>query len=335
MLSETLYAREWRKLVNEIPQPVAFSGEIPEHEHFLSLDVLGTPVLLTRTQDGKLQAFINACGHRGARLVAGSGHSRSLVCPFHGWSYQHNGQLRGRPERESFDSDDETLALIPLPVVEISGIVFVSTNQEMPASGLSNALSGLEEELASYGFDEYRSIDRRHYDVKANWKLVNNLSLESYHFKVLHRESVAQVLESHAVVDTIGQHSRWAFPLKSIRELEHLDETQWPERLQGSCTYTLFPGVMVIVNSLGAQMIRAEPGDGPHHSRVTYVGMHAPHCSHEEAKAAFDFGGDVFTNEDLPIAEECQIGLAAARRDLVIGRNEPLLQFWHGLWGAM
>jgi hypothetical protein len=42
----------------------------------------------------------------------------------------------------------------------------------------------------------------------------------------------------------------------------------------------------------------------------------------------------VFAREDLPIAEACQRGLTASRRDQLLGRNEPLLQFWHRLWRA-
>jgi hypothetical protein len=52
----------------------------------------------------------------------------------------------------------------------------------------------------------------------------------------------------------------------------------------------------------------------------------------QEAKDAYRFGGKVFKEEDLPTAEECQRGITASRRDMLLGRNEPLLQFWHSLW---
>ena len=332
VVSDSIHKSERTNLFAATPQPVAFSGEIPESQCFLSLEILDTPVLLTRSDDGQLRAFINSCAHRGAILARGSGRARSLTCAFHGWSYRHNGKLRGRPKEDCFDSEIDKCSLIPLPVSEQSGIVFVSIDRDTPAATVDNAAAGLESELVDHGFENYRSIGRLQFEVNANWKLVNDLSLESYHFKTLHRDSVAQILESHAVFDTMGIHSRWAFPLQSIRELEKLNEDDWPDTLQGSCTYTLFPGVMFIVNSLGAQMIRAEPGDGPAHCRVTYAGVCAPGCDMEEAKAAYQFGGTVFKDEDLPTAEECQRGITATRRDILLGRNEPLLQFWHSLW---
>lgn len=331
-LSESVHEAERARLFAATPQPVAFSGEIPDSQCFLSLDILNTPVLLTRSGDGQLHAFINSCAHRGAILTRGSGRARSLTCAFHGWSYKHDGKLRGRPREGYFTTESDNCSLIPLPVSEKSGIVFVSIDQDMATATLDGAASGLEVELVDHGFRNYRTIERRHFEVAANWKLVSDLSLESYHFNTLHRNSVAQVLESHAVFDTMGIHSRWAFPLQSIRRLEELKEEDWPDTLQGSCTYTLYPGVMFIVNSLGAQMIRAEPGDSPSHCRVTYAGVCAPGCEMEEATAAYRFGGKVFQEEDLPIAEACQRGIGASRRDLLLGRNEPLLQFWHGLW---
>jgi hypothetical protein len=91
---------------------------------------------------------------------------------------------------------------------------------------------------------------------------------------------------------------------------------------------------MFIVNALGAQMIRAEPGVAPGESRVIYAGVSGPHCDVDQAQQAYAFGGEVFEREDLPIAEECQRGLTASKRDLLLGKNEPLLHFWHQLWCA-
>jgi hypothetical protein len=170
--------------------------------------------------------------------------------------------------------------------------------------------------------------------VAANWKLVSDLSLESYHFKTLHRDSVAQILAPNAVVDTFGRHSLWAFPFKTITTLADLEEGAWPDAIQGSITFTLYPGVMFVVNALGAQMIRAEPGHRPGESRVTFVGVSRNNCDVEQARKAYEFGGDVFAREDLPIAAECQLGLTARGRDLLLGKNEPLLHFWHQLWRA-
>ncbi|MBK6508835.1 MAG: aromatic ring-hydroxylating dioxygenase subunit alpha [Haliea sp.] len=329
-----ILAAERQHLFINTPQPVAFSGELPGPGSYLALQMLDIPVLLTRDERGQLRAFINACSHRGARVASGSGQARSLVCPFHGWAYALDGALRGRPEDGCFSTPVDDCALTPLAVSEKYGVVVVALTVDGTQHAVDSALDEIGEHLEGIGFQHYRALERRHFDVAANWKLVSDLSLESYHFKTLHRDSVARILAANAVVDTFGRHSLWAFPFKSIAQLGERDEDSWPDTVQGSCTFTLYPGVMFVVNSLGAQMIRAEPGAGPGESRVTFVGVSGPGCDVEQARQAWDFGGEVFEREDLPIAEDCQRGLVAGRRDQLLGRNEPLLHFWHQLWRA-
>lgn len=329
-----IQAAERQHLFINTPQPVAFSGEIQGPGSYLALQLLDIPVLLTRDDTGQLRAFINACSHRGARVATGSGQARSLVCPFHGWAYAMDGALRGRPEDDCFSTPGDACALTALAVSERYGIVVVAMSVDVTQHAVDNALVEIGTHLEGFGFHHYRTLERRQLDVAANWKLVSDLSLESYHFKTLHRDSVAQILAPNAVVDTFGRHSLWAFPYKSIAQLGECDEDRWPDTIQGSCTFTLYPGVMFVVNALGAQMIRAEPGARPGESRVTFVGVSGHNCDINKARQAYEFGGDVFEREDLPIAEDCQRGLTARGRDQLLGKNEPLLHFWHQLWRA-
>ena len=323
---------ERSRLFYGTPQPVAFSSEIPEPGCYLALRLLDLPILLARNEQGELSAFINSCMHRGAQVAHGSGKSNSLVCSFHGWTYSHDGTLKGRPEDAMFATSTEDCALPRLPVTEKHGIVVVGPSSDIEQQSVDSALEEIGLELNGFQFSQYKLIERKHFDVAANWKLVNDLSLESYHFRTLHRESVAQILASNAVVDTFGRHSRWAFPLKSIARLAALEESEWPDKVEGSVTYTLYPGVMLLVNQSGAQMIRAEPGKTPDSAVVTYVGMCTAESNFDEARAAFEFGGEVFGREDLPVAEQCQRGLQARGGQYILGANEPLLHFWHRQW---
>lgn len=326
------HTTEVQSLFRNVAQAVAFSAEIQGPQTYLALDVVDLPVLLSRDTRGTLHAFINACAHRGARVANGAGQGSKLVCGFHGWTYSLDGQLIGRPQEQCFTAAKQECGLTRLPVLEKFGIVLLGMNPQFPPDKLEVALDGLSDELESYHLEQYRTVERRHFDVNANWKLVTYLSLESYHFNILHRNSVATVLASNAVVDTYGNHSRWAFPFKSIDRLANMDEKDWPSELEGSCTYTLYPGVMLIVNASGAQMIRSEPGATAGESRVVYAGIAPTQIDFESAEQAYNFGGQVFETEDLPIAQECQRGLEAGQRELIIGVNEPLLQFWTRIW---
>ncbi|MGC6511145.1 MAG: aromatic ring-hydroxylating oxygenase subunit alpha [Parvibaculales bacterium] len=328
------FQQEKEALFRNTPQPVAFSAEIPDANSFLAIEVMDVPVVLTRNQEGVLKAFLNACPHRGGKIADGAGRKKLLTCEFHGWSFSPDGDLIARPQEECFTSPKSELGLTELPVSEDSGIVILGLDLSVRVDPAQAGYEPIADELSLYDLKQYKILDRRTYEVAANWKLINDLSLESYHFDVLHRDSVATVLSGYSVFDTYGQCSRWAFPWLTIERLAELDETDWPDQLEGSCTYTLFPGVMVIVNASGAQMIRAEPGMSPGQTKVSFVGLAHPDMDATEARQGFEFGGKVFVEEDLQAAENCQKGLEASQRDLIIGTNEPLLQFWHELWAS-
>jgi phenylpropionate dioxygenase-like ring-hydroxylating dioxygenase large terminal subunit len=92
------------RLLRQFPQPVAGSSSIPTPGAWLSLTPFDVPLLLVRQSDGAVHAFLNVCRHRGARVVAeGSGtEARAFICPYHAWTYQPDGDLRGVPDSFGF-----------------------------------------------------------------------------------------------------------------------------------------------------------------------------------------------------------------------------------------
>lgn len=329
---DALFEQEKTSFYFNAPQPVAFSAEIPSPNSYLALEVLNIPILLVRNKDGILKAFINACTHRGGKLADGTGNKNLFTCGFHGWSFDPDGNVVSRPQETCFHSNKSDFSLTELPVSETCGVVIIGLKKDVGVEPADVGYEPLAAELQNYNLKTYKALDRREFDVAANWKLINDLSLESYHFPVLHRDTVAQVLAETYIFDSYDRCSRWAFPWMSIGRLDDIDEEDWPEKIEGSCTYTLFPGVMLILNASGAQMIRAEPGERPNHSRIAYVGLAHPETEEAEARSGYEFGGKVFEEEDLASAIECQKGLEASRKDLILGTNEALLQFWHKLW---
>ena len=90
------------------PLVLCLSGALPGPGAYKTVDMCGTPVLVTRDADGKVHAMANACRHRGVRVVDGSGTARRFTCPFHAWVYDtdrparraaHRGGLRGHVPR--------------------------------------------------------------------------------------------------------------------------------------------------------------------------------------------------------------------------------------------
>ena len=190
------WQREQALLFGQWPIVAAHSSELPIGSA-LPFDALGVPIVLTRAADGRVRAFLNACRHRGMALVDGAGAEparakvcKTLVCPYHAWSYELDGRLRHRLHAESFEGiDPATLNLVELPCDETSGLVFV---RRTPGAAFSAEafLQGLGAHLDWMGLARmtvFRKVDRVY---PANWKLTVDAFLEGYHIRVLHRDTI-------------------------------------------------------------------------------------------------------------------------------------------------
>ena len=74
------------RLFRARPILMGLSTRLPKPGDYLTEDVAGMPVLLTRGGDGALRAFANVCRHRGAPVAEGCGNARVFVCPYHAWT---------------------------------------------------------------------------------------------------------------------------------------------------------------------------------------------------------------------------------------------------------
>ena len=326
------FEKERQQFFLETPQLIGFSGTVSEPNSFMTVECMGIPIVVTRNDLGELKAFINACCHRGARVAEGTGNKKTMSCGFHGWTYNLDGELVGIPKHNCFAIKKEDKKLDSIPIVEVQGLLMVGLEKNFSTSMLKDFLSPLDSHLRGFNFSQLENISTRKFNVAANWKLIVSLSHESYHFAKLHGKSLAPVMTSHSVFDEFGLHTRWAFPLKGIEKWAKKPTSEWPLRLPGAISHTLFPGTVIVVNSKDAQIIRVEPGDSVGESVVYYLGSCAKGDFVEESLQSYNFGGDIFANEDLPAAEQCHQGLSANGADIIFGRNEPVVQLWHQRW---
>ena len=74
---------------------VAREEELEKIGDFMTFDILGEPLLLTRDENGALNALVNMCSHRGVEVADGSGNAKEFSCPYHGWLYDLEGKLIG------------------------------------------------------------------------------------------------------------------------------------------------------------------------------------------------------------------------------------------------
>ena len=95
-------AREERILFRRYPILMGFASEWAAPGAFRTDDHAGVPILVVRGSDGRLRAFLNVCRHRGAKVADGSGTARVFSCPYHAWTYDLSGRIRGIPDERCF-----------------------------------------------------------------------------------------------------------------------------------------------------------------------------------------------------------------------------------------
>ncbi len=73
---------------------LAHESQIPNPNDYFTTFMGRQPVVITRSRKGELQAFVNACSHRGAMVCRHKrGNKATFTCPFHGWTFSNGGKL--------------------------------------------------------------------------------------------------------------------------------------------------------------------------------------------------------------------------------------------------
>src|SRR5262249_12856829 len=73
---------------------LAHESQIPTLNDYFPTFIGRQPIFIARDKAGELNAFVNACSHRGAMLCRHKlGNKTSYTCPFHGWTFSNTGQL--------------------------------------------------------------------------------------------------------------------------------------------------------------------------------------------------------------------------------------------------
>jgi phenylpropionate dioxygenase-like ring-hydroxylating dioxygenase large terminal subunit len=335
------FERERERVFREVPILAALSLDVPEPGDMMVFDALGPSILITRDKEGRINAFLNMCVHRAAKLVIDCARRTRMTCRFHGWTYDLKGKLIGLPGKEGFEGlDRETLGLIPIPVVEWKGMIFVRGTPGGEPIDIADHLADFGDELAHLELDKARPVSASRIDCEANWKYAFDTYGESYHFATLHPTTIGALAYTNIMVyDSYAPHSRLAFPREEFMAYADRDEAEWPRTDYGGL-YMLFPNVSINVNSLpsGGQFYgisRVFPGDRVDRSFSllnTYQPAHATEAVDMEAwQAMHGFIEKVIATEDYSVSRDGQENLRYAPEGFrtVLGRNEIALQHFH------
>lgn len=181
------------------------SDELASPGAFRTVQVGRESVLLARGRRGELNAFLNVCRHRGARLCTEEQGAvrRSFQCPYHAWTYGLDGSLIAAPNLQGMpDVDRSAFGLHRLHLREWLGYAWVCLADEPPSfedavvAEVAERLGG-SGEIEAYGIGGLRLGKRIEYRVGANWKQIIENFMECYHCATIHPE-LTEVLPEFA-----------------------------------------------------------------------------------------------------------------------------------------
>ena len=154
---------------------------------YLTTRVVDQDVFVIRGNDGGLRAFYNVCSHRAHRLVDGCGERDPIVCPYHGWTYDNDGRFKAARGIEGIRGFDRAAAgLKAIRVDTCVGLVFV--NLDPNAGPLAEVAGDMVRDLRDHcpGLDHLTLAHTYEVDSAANWKVLVDNNLESYHVATAH-----------------------------------------------------------------------------------------------------------------------------------------------------
>ena len=130
------YARELQRIWYRNWIYVARSSDLARPRAFRTVEIGDQRLLVIRADDGALQGFHNTCRHRGAALCReseGVMRSGTIICPYHAWTYNLQGDLLRTSSRRHADGFDVAdFSLYKIAVREWCGFVFVSLTDDPP-----------------------------------------------------------------------------------------------------------------------------------------------------------------------------------------------------------
>ncbi|MBX6382649.1 MAG: ring-hydroxylating oxygenase subunit alpha [Microbispora sp.] len=325
-----IFARTWQWICHV--EKLASPGS------YVSATVAGMPIAVVRDRDGALRAFYNVCKHRAHELLSGSGTTRSIVCPYHAWTYGLDGRLKAARRADRMPAFDKSeICLDQVRVEEFGGFVYV--NLDPGATPLAEQAGDLAAEIAKWAPDvaDLTFAKRLTYDIASNWKNVIDNFLECYHCHIAHKEFVDLVdmdtyeVKTHGIWSShfaeAGKHENAAYDVAGASVTQHAVWWLWPN----TCLLR-YPGRG---NFMVLQVIPAGPG-----RTLETWDFYFETAELTDAEAdAVRYIDEVLQRQDIAIVESVQRGMNTPAFDQgrivydpsASGLSEHGVHHFHGL----
>jgi len=315
-LSTEIFEIEKEKIFYKTWQYVAHESMLPGSGDYICLDVCDESIFVIRSSDNKLRAFYNICRHRAHQLLQGYGNVRKLiVCPYHAWSYNDQGNLikaRFSEGREEFDKTEFCLREVNLET--LCGCIFINLDDN--CQSLQSIAVGLEQDMRHHlpyigeinhcGDDMLGSTF-----LQAGWKVVVDNFVECYHCRSAHRAFASLINMDTYQTEIFDYWSRQYGP--DIRIDNSAYELYSDYGYQHSIFWYLWPNTTfnVLPGSNELHVYSVKPID----TTSSTFGGHSFSTDGMLYQPRADYAVDTLAPEDIHLCESVQRGLKSKSYD--------------------
>ena len=240
-----IYELELKLMFEQGPGYVGHELMVPELGDYHVLDWMhGGGKMLVRNEAG-VELMSNVCRHRQALMLKGRGTAKNIVCPFHRWTYDLQGELMGAPQFPS----NPCLHLGKKTLQGWNGLLFEGKRDVV--ADLSKMAAAKDLDFSGYVYHNTVITD-----YKFNWKTFIEVYLEDYHVVPYHPglghfvdcDDLTWEYGDWWSVQTVGVHNHLARAGSPVYQKWHEQVKRYLEGKDpkhGAIWLTYYPNIMV------------------------------------------------------------------------------------------
>ena len=201
---ERLWSRVWQFACRE--------EHLPHVGSYIVYDIADQSYLVVRVSDTEIKAYPNACLHRGRLLKTYDGRCSEFRCPFHGWTWRLDGELKQIPAEWDFpQAIERDLSLPEVKVGCWAGFVFI--NPDADCEPLEKFLGpDIQQHFERWDFDNRYVAAHVSRTIRCNWKIASEAFTEGYHVGATHPQAISYTGDPQSQIDFWGNTARELSP---------------------------------------------------------------------------------------------------------------------------
>lgn len=242
-----IYEQELDRIFNNTWVWVGHESEIPDKGSYKTAWIGRQPVVVVRDRKNEIHVLLNRCRHRGATVCEGKkGKTRAFTCPYHGWGYALDGELRALPKPEEYDGviDKKDFPLQSLRHESYQGLIFATFRDDIEPleDFLGGARKWIDLFMKQGGGYPVKVLGDHRFRFPGNWKIQLENTTDAYHFPIIHKSFISSLddqtsdvfdfLDGDGFVEDLGNGHSVMVMIPELVDLEQNLDEPIPERFE-------------------------------------------------------------------------------------------------------